>query len=245
MSENREINSKINGIENIMKKFTKKLYIDVIFEFVKNHKLVGIPILSIVIPIILHFLYGVGYMFLYGFYFGGTADKSPSLLEMFVFPIPFDFHSVVIVSIIFLIGILLLTTLTNETLQFIKVFNKPNNLKEIIRNNTKNIGIVAVAFIAYHASLSIVFLNIGGDFEKISLFLGVWVGPFTLAILVVWLWGFREKSVLNIIEVFFSIIFITIIGLILNSILKASGINMSLLNYKESFDRLNIDYTYI
>lgn len=50
MSDNKEINGEINKIENIIKKLTKKLYIDVIYEFVKKNKLVGIPILSIVIP---------------------------------------------------------------------------------------------------------------------------------------------------------------------------------------------------
>ncbi|KIV56430.1 hypothetical protein AM501_09755 [Aneurinibacillus migulanus] len=113
MSEEQEINDKVNKIESVIKKIVKELYLDIIYKFVKQHKFLGIPIVSIIIPLILHFLYGVGYMFLYGFYFGGTTSKSPSLLEMFVFPIPFQFSSVIIISIILIMGVILLTLITN------------------------------------------------------------------------------------------------------------------------------------
>lgn len=184
-------------------------------------------------------------MFLYGFYFGGTAEKSPSLLETFVFPIPFDFHSVVIVSIIFLIGILLLIILTYETLQFIKIFKIPSNLKENRGNGLKKIGFATTVFLIYHIGLSIVFLNEIGEPKKIPLFLGVWIGPFILALFVAWALGFRKKILLTILELFSSLIVVVIISAFLKYILEMSGKSTLLLNYSELFNRLNLENIYI
>lgn len=227
MNQNNEIKDKVDRIEVIINKTVKRLYLDVIYEFVKQHKFLGIPIISIVIPLILHFLYGVGYMFLYGFYFGGTTNKSPSLLEMFVFPIPFEFYSVMIISIILVIGVILLIIITNQLLRIINFSSTFSGLKGRTIYKMDQIFLFFVTFILFHISLSMIFLGGIEEFGRSMLFIMVWTGPFTIAMVAVWLSGFKKSIIVNIIELCASFIFCVCMVSILTTLFK----NLPLFDY--------------
>jgi len=62
----------------------------------KHNKIIKLSFLA---SLISFFIYTIGYIFLYGFLFGGTGDKPTSLLEIFINPVPINFYSVIIVGI--------------------------------------------------------------------------------------------------------------------------------------------------
>ncbi|NRT87269.1 hypothetical protein [Clostridium beijerinckii] len=83
-------------------------------ENIKNHKLVEF-LMDLPYPkyswtllsfLIVYFFYQLGYVFIYGFYFGG--DVQNSIFNISINPVPFNFKAIVVVGVFLLIYILVL-----------------------------------------------------------------------------------------------------------------------------------------
>ena len=44
------------------------------------------------------FLYILGYSFMFGYYFSSNIDNTPSLMELLINPIPFNYYSIASIS---------------------------------------------------------------------------------------------------------------------------------------------------
>jgi hypothetical protein len=154
----------ITIIENILKK-----------SFI--YKIIAIILTSSVIGTL---FYAFGYVFLYGYYFSGEISFSPSALQAFVLPVPFNFYSVIIISAYIFISSILLALLGRLFL-----FLSSKNIKW---KDKFIFGLGSLSFfIIFHVMFSLFFVNLSiNDFSNIISFLWIWVVPLIFVTSMLW-----------------------------------------------------------
>ncbi|KIV58370.1 hypothetical protein AM501_24900 [Aneurinibacillus migulanus] len=245
MDEKRELDNRDNKTQDVVNKIMDKTYIGKIYESLEPYGSLRLPIISVLvttfITIMLFILYGIGYTFLYGFYFGGTTRQSPSLLETFIFPVPFEFNSVIIVGIILLIGVILFVIFTNEIRLFTGISNEKISSGKKKQFNKQNLFFTIVAFILFHFVLSLFFLSALDDADKIFSFIGVWIGPFIISVSIVWLVDLNRDFIMNTLEFIASFVIITVVGSFIISFSEESIKDTWFSYYDKLAYRLNVE----
>lgn len=136
-------------------------------------------------------VFGLGYTFLYGYFFGGDGEITPALLEIFVNPPPFNFYSVMIVGTLIIVSIIFLLTLINLFSLLYKKL-KDENSKTVSKlkiwvNFSYDFITFFVLLLLFHFAVSIFFVS-GFDnfFLKAANFAYVWIAPSVITIIIVW-----------------------------------------------------------
>ncbi|GKX66891.1 hypothetical protein [Inconstantimicrobium mannanitabidum] len=80
-----------------------------------------IPIIAIVIS---YFFFQLGYCFWYGFYLGGDLNDYISLIDIFMNPVPFNFKSITIIGVIYLVSLIAYFTPLIASINETKIINK-------------------------------------------------------------------------------------------------------------------------
>jgi len=111
------------------------------------------------------FFWGIGYTFLYGYYFGGGVTDFSSILEMVIKIVPFNFYSVMIISLFVLCTVFFLFN--------IGLFIKAGKIL--------NIALSFIFFVVLHVVLTSIFI---GDvtFQNLLYFSILWVIPIYIVI---------------------------------------------------------------
>jgi|GEM_PF-1887028 len=115
-------------------------------------------------------LYGIGYCFLYGYYFSGNLENITYVLELIPNIVPFNFYSIMYVSTFLLFNIIILFW----------IFNGMRKHKTIF-----NILFYICFFLIYHILLTIFFVDsLFG--KKLIEFLFIWFIPFFFVLFLIW-----------------------------------------------------------
>ncbi len=168
----------------------KNRHINNIFKFINRKKGLSTVLFSLFITgittLILTLAYGIGYLFLYGYFFGGSTGNSPSLIQVFINPVPFNFYAVIISSILFIICVVLILYFLNKV---------TNLLQKGLRLNGELIGKIIISIILiviFHFSLTV--LVVPGAFGtneitffKVISFIGFWMTPINISISYIWM----------------------------------------------------------
>ncbi|MGM0710952.1 hypothetical protein [Brevibacillus parabrevis] len=149
-------------------------------------------------------LYSLGYSFLYGFYFGGENSYKNSLIELFLFPVPFNYYSVFLISSVIIVGIVFFWLLY-KLFVGVRADNKLTNVATIF--------LMLVTFAMFHITLSELFVPGEIDFlEKSKSFILIWVVPFLLAVTLPGLFLMMTRPLEGVSGALYGIILTVILG---------------------------------
>ncbi|MCY7753162.1 hypothetical protein MOC99_20025 [Bacillus haynesii] len=123
------------------------------------------------------FFWGIGYTFLYGYYFGGGVTDFSSILEMVIKIVPFNFYSVMIISLFVLCTVFFLFN--------IGLFIKAGKIL--------NIALSFIFFVVLHVALTWIFI---GDvtFQNLLYFSILWVIPLYIVIVTFYFYRTTKSS---------------------------------------------------
>lgn len=193
---------------------------DNIFDFLiwlsdllkKNKRLLvaSITTLSLLFTIFNFFTFAIGYIFLYGFFFGGKmGDNNSSVMETFVNPVPFNFYSVMIIGYLIVISAFYFY-LIGRYIIYIK--NKTNNDKifeKIMKTFWLFLGIMFI-FAIIHLGMVSFFISGSDIFKNAFSFLYFWIVPLMLFILVYWNIRGMKYPFPSISGIFYSFLFLAL-----------------------------------
>lgn len=115
----------INSYKNTLSKFKKEEKLTEVFPWISK----------ILIICAIGLFYFLGYLFLYGYYFGGKITEKSSLIQIITVPVPFNFESVIGVGILFTAIFLCFLPLLMSLIKILsnKDINKRESLKPLIK----------------------------------------------------------------------------------------------------------------
>ncbi|MCW2278649.1 hypothetical protein [Heliophilum fasciatum] len=162
------------------------------------------------------FFYGLGYSFLYGFYFGKQLNTPlPSLQELVINAVPINFRSILIIGVLYFLNVLLV-------LYLIYIIGQ---MKKYPSNYRLDYAIYSVVvFLTMQFCLSIFFL---GDISSrtIEFVFYLWITPLIVALMLWWLFNLASRPIPTLSGLFWALIFFLYIGLFIGKIEYFKEIN--------------------
>ncbi len=202
MGNNHDFSNPSGLIGRVIRKLKNNILLGFLYRELGKISSSHIAVISLCITFLatisLYLLYGIGYSFLYGFYFGGTLSNSPSLMEMFIFPVPFTFRSLIIVSIILVIGALFVIIFT---ISLLRVINSNAPITGRSKEFLISFLFILCITVFLHTAITVFFVNgINMNTEKILSFGVIWITPIMMAMAIGWMISIKENIFASFIE---------------------------------------------
>ncbi|GIN67630.1 hypothetical protein [Bacillus sonorensis] len=204
---------------NLIERVTKSDWYTLITSIIKLLSLTTFLLTSFSL-----FFWGIGYAFLYGYYFGGEITETPSILEMLIRIVPFNFNSVMIISTFVICSVFCLF--------YIGILVKEKKIKNIILS--------VLIFIGLHIILTTIFI---GELSLLNLvyFSALWIIP--LFIITLAFYFYRAVKFLKVFSIISGVLTGFILGVLLIKFIQDESLSY-LLGVFICFS-LGIAYSYL
>lgn len=128
--------------------------------------------------------YSLGYAFLYGYYFSGKS--SPSLLELLINPVPFNFKTVITISAAFFFAVIILLLSGRFVIsQWFKYWT--NKSWPAFGHLAVNVITLLLYLVLFHFALTLFFVNNDLDLITNALnFAKIWFVPLLITLGIAW-----------------------------------------------------------